>query len=327
MDDQARIDAYEIFKTGGYNGTQDEFIELISSNKDAFTDSLSMFREGGYTGQGKDYVELLGLEISGEETEDEEVTEEVEVEDKYKVDTNIPKSAEEVEEKYDPYLALLEDDKGNIIESQTVARDDEGNLLQGDALKEHIAKIKKDKEDLIKLVGSELDEVSAAEALRNIAVKALPTEKELIERIAVTKKRGHQGMMKSLLDKDGSIDLAIPTEANVDKWKSRSHEDLIKNWVRGKDEAFWDTKEGKEMLANPHRIDDWKIKKPEEVDPMEFSDGKHGLNYGKRAQDRIPYNWQKHAGELAGKKKASFEIIKIYNKNSRIRRKWRKSYQ
>jgi len=309
MDEQARIDAYEIFKTGGYNGTQDEFIELISSNKDAFTDSLSMFREGGYTGQGKDYVELLGLEISGEETGDEEeVTEKVEVEDKYKVDTNIPKSAEEVEEKYDPYLALLEDDKGNIIESQTIARDDKtGELLQGDALKEHIAKIKKDKEDLIKLVGSELDEVSAAEALRNIAVKALPTEKELIDRIAVTNKRGHQGMMKSLLNKDGSIDLAIPTEANMSKWKSESHEDLIKKWVRGWDRSFEGTKKGEEMLANPHMIEDWRIKQPEEINSYIDFGGEHGVRYGELAQHRIPYNWKKHAGELAYRKKGSFE--------------------
>ncbi len=44
MNEQARLDAFEIFKTGGYEGSQEEFIELISTNQDAFSDSLTMFK-------------------------------------------------------------------------------------------------------------------------------------------------------------------------------------------------------------------------------------------------------------------------------------------
>jgi len=239
-------------KDDNYVGTLYESLNTMDST---FKDELDL----------KTFKEQI-LDFKTEGGDEEEVTEKVEVEDKYKINTDIPKNEREVNEKYDPYLALLEDDKGNIIESQTVARDDDtGELLQGDALKEHIAKVKNDKLALIKLIGSELDEVSAAEALRNIAVKSLPTEQEINRFKWNTMERGHQGMMKSLLDKDGSIDLAIPTEANISKWKSESHEDLIKKWVRDWDRSYEGTKKGEEMLANPHMIEDWRIKQPEEI--------------------------------------------------------------
>ena len=74
MDEQAQVDAYEIFKSGGYNGSQEEFIELISTNQDAFSDSLSMFKEGGYNGSPEEYAALIGVgSVDKKESEEEGV--------------------------------------------------------------------------------------------------------------------------------------------------------------------------------------------------------------------------------------------------------------
>jgi len=62
MDEQAVVDAYTLFKGSGYNGTQEDFIGLLSEDQNALTDSYNLFRTRGYNGSGQDYMALLGLE-------------------------------------------------------------------------------------------------------------------------------------------------------------------------------------------------------------------------------------------------------------------------
>ena len=61
MNEQAINDAYSLFKSKGYNGSLDEFVELISSNQDALNDAYSLFTSGGYNGDIAEFSELIGL--------------------------------------------------------------------------------------------------------------------------------------------------------------------------------------------------------------------------------------------------------------------------
>ena len=61
MNEQAINDAYSLFKSKGYNGSLDEFVQLISSNQDALNDAYSLFTSGGYNGDIAEFSELIGL--------------------------------------------------------------------------------------------------------------------------------------------------------------------------------------------------------------------------------------------------------------------------
>ena len=61
MNEEAIQDAYNIFTGGGYNGTIDDYKQLISTNSEAFSDSYAMFSKGGYTGSDKEFKDLMGI--------------------------------------------------------------------------------------------------------------------------------------------------------------------------------------------------------------------------------------------------------------------------
>jgi len=61
MNEQALQDAYTLFSQKGYNGSFDEFVELIYSNPDALGDSYTLFTEGGYAGSFEDFSSLMGV--------------------------------------------------------------------------------------------------------------------------------------------------------------------------------------------------------------------------------------------------------------------------
>ena len=61
MNEQAFIDAYNMFLQGGYRGSRDEFRTLIESNTDAMNDSFEIFKSGGYNGSIQDYQVLIGV--------------------------------------------------------------------------------------------------------------------------------------------------------------------------------------------------------------------------------------------------------------------------
>ena len=61
MNEQAIKDSYELFKSGGYNKSIDEFKSLIASNPQALNDSYELFKSGGYSKDLDSYKALMGL--------------------------------------------------------------------------------------------------------------------------------------------------------------------------------------------------------------------------------------------------------------------------
>ena len=66
MNEQAVKDSYELFKTGGYAKSFDEFVELINTNPQALQDSYDLFQTGGYSKSMDDYQALMGLKKKDE---------------------------------------------------------------------------------------------------------------------------------------------------------------------------------------------------------------------------------------------------------------------
>ena len=61
MNEQALVDSYNIFTSGGYTGSVEDFKQLIANNPNALNDSYNMFKTKGYTGTVNQYQELLGV--------------------------------------------------------------------------------------------------------------------------------------------------------------------------------------------------------------------------------------------------------------------------
>jgi len=64
MNEQALQDAFNLFTEEGYNGTFDDYKELIKTNEDAFNDSYGLFKSTGYNGSQNDFSSLMGLETA-----------------------------------------------------------------------------------------------------------------------------------------------------------------------------------------------------------------------------------------------------------------------
>ena len=61
MNDQAINDAYQMFSQGGYNGSIDNFKQLIASNPNALNDSYEIFKSGGYSDDIESFKTLMGV--------------------------------------------------------------------------------------------------------------------------------------------------------------------------------------------------------------------------------------------------------------------------
>ena len=61
MNEEALQDSFKIFSSQGYNGSIEDYKQLISSNEEALQDSFKMFSEGGYNGSIEDYSTLIGV--------------------------------------------------------------------------------------------------------------------------------------------------------------------------------------------------------------------------------------------------------------------------
>ena len=61
MNPEALRAAYKLFSDTGYNGTEDDFNNLIKSNPEALKASYTQFTETGYNGTEDDFKELLGV--------------------------------------------------------------------------------------------------------------------------------------------------------------------------------------------------------------------------------------------------------------------------
>ena len=64
MNEQALQDAFNLFTKEGYNGTFNDYKELIKTNEGAFNDSYGLFKNSGYNGSLNDFGSLMGLEIA-----------------------------------------------------------------------------------------------------------------------------------------------------------------------------------------------------------------------------------------------------------------------
>ena len=61
MNEKAIQDAYEMFKSGGYSGSIDDYKQLISTNENALKDSYEIFKGGGYNKDINSFKTLMGL--------------------------------------------------------------------------------------------------------------------------------------------------------------------------------------------------------------------------------------------------------------------------
>ena len=61
MNEEALNDAYSFFVNDGYNGSVDDFSNLLTSNPEALNDAYNYFTNDGYTNTIEDFSKLLGL--------------------------------------------------------------------------------------------------------------------------------------------------------------------------------------------------------------------------------------------------------------------------
>ena len=64
MNDNAIQQAYQVFSQGGYNGSIDDFKQLISTNPNALNASYNVFKSGGYTDDINTFKTLMGVDGS-----------------------------------------------------------------------------------------------------------------------------------------------------------------------------------------------------------------------------------------------------------------------
>ena len=61
MNEKAFEDLYQEFVRTGYEGSKDDFSQLISTNPKAFDDGYGLFKDTGYTGTEDQFAELIGV--------------------------------------------------------------------------------------------------------------------------------------------------------------------------------------------------------------------------------------------------------------------------
>ena len=61
MNEQAINDAYSLFSSKGYNGSVEDFKNLIATNPNALGDAYKLFASKGYNGSIDGFSELMGL--------------------------------------------------------------------------------------------------------------------------------------------------------------------------------------------------------------------------------------------------------------------------
>jgi hypothetical protein len=61
MNEEALNDSFNLFAKNGYNGTIEDYQELIRTEKDALNDSYNLFKGNGYSGSADDFSSLIGM--------------------------------------------------------------------------------------------------------------------------------------------------------------------------------------------------------------------------------------------------------------------------
>ena len=70
MNEQAIIDAYNLFVQNGYNKSLDDYKKLIASNSQAVQDSYDLFVGNGYSKSIDDFKSLMGLSVPSKKKDD-----------------------------------------------------------------------------------------------------------------------------------------------------------------------------------------------------------------------------------------------------------------
>ena len=93
MNPEALQAAFQLFVDTGYNGTSEDFANLINTNKEAFKASFNQFVETGYNGSEEDFKNLVGVSKVEKTTKVEEpevVSKEAYLDGKPKVEVFTP---------------------------------------------------------------------------------------------------------------------------------------------------------------------------------------------------------------------------------------------
>ena len=61
MNEEAIQQAYNVFKSGGYNGSIDDYKQLISTNGNALKQTYDIFKQGGYNEDINSFKNLIGI--------------------------------------------------------------------------------------------------------------------------------------------------------------------------------------------------------------------------------------------------------------------------
>ena len=69
MNEEALNDAYQYFTSTGYDGSIQDFSNLLKSNEEAFNDSFDYFKNTGYNGDKSKFSTLLGVDFDMQEEE------------------------------------------------------------------------------------------------------------------------------------------------------------------------------------------------------------------------------------------------------------------
>lgn len=71
MNEEAFNDSFNLFASQGYNGSLEDYKELMIDNNDAFKDSYNLFKSEGYNGSENEFAELIGVDSTIMLTDDE----------------------------------------------------------------------------------------------------------------------------------------------------------------------------------------------------------------------------------------------------------------
>ena len=71
MNEEAFNDSFNLFASQGYNGSLEDYKELMIDNNEAFKDSYNLFKTEGYNGSENEFAELIGVDSTIMLTDDE----------------------------------------------------------------------------------------------------------------------------------------------------------------------------------------------------------------------------------------------------------------
>ena len=71
MNEEAFNDSFNLFASQGYNGSLEDYKELMIDNNEAFKDSYNLFKSEGYNGSENEFAELIGVDSTIMLTDDE----------------------------------------------------------------------------------------------------------------------------------------------------------------------------------------------------------------------------------------------------------------